>query len=69
MDEELKKKYTKFVLSYIASKKVCLNQMMIKHGYDEKFFDDAVKDGILKEINENDIKQRVFKFTELAKQF
>lgn len=70
MEKELKKKYTGFIYAYIGNKVVCLSGMMIANGYDEKFFNDAVKDNILIELktNKND-DQRKFKFTEFAKNF
>lgn len=65
MDKEIKEKYYRFVVSYISGKKVCMSTML-KQKYGETFFDDAVKDGILKEIDNNDIGLRQFIFTQYA---
>ena len=66
MDQEKKEKYYGFVVKFITGKKICLTTK-IKQKYGEDFFDDAVNDGILTEIGENDIGQRQFIFTEYAK--
>lgn len=67
MDEDIRKKYTAFVTTYIG-RKICLGTTM-KNRYGEKFFDDAIKDNILQEIEKNDIGQRQFVFTKFARNF
>lgn len=66
----MRKKYSGFIWKYIDSKgsKLCLTTK-IKEKYSEKFFDDAVKGRILKEIEKNDKGQRQFKFTDYARKF
>lgn len=65
MDKELKEKYYGFVVSYISNKKICMTTMIMRK-YEEKFFDDAVNDGILIEIDRNDEGMRQFVFTRYA---
>ncbi len=75
MERDLKEKYNGFIYKYINSDTICLGGMMIKNGYDEKFFNDAVEDNILIEITDNKNNnnkgncQRKFKFTDFAKKF
>lgn len=67
MDKEIKEKYNGFVFSYISQGKVCMSTKM-KQKYGEKFFDDATKDKILIEIENNDIGLRQFIFTKHAEE-
>ena len=66
MDKEKKDRYGEFVYKFINSKKICMTTKL-KQKFGEDFFDQAVKDGILIEIEKNDVGQRQFLFTEYAK--
>lgn len=66
MDKEIRAKYYGFVAQFIKNQKICMTTM-IERKYGENFFNDAVKDGILKEIEENNIGKRQFIFTEYAR--
>lgn len=66
MKQEIKKKYFGFVTKYISNHKICLSASL-KKNYTENFFDDAVKDNILVEIEKNDIGERQFIFTDYAR--
>ncbi len=66
MEQQIKSKYNKLVLRYIKQGKICLTPKIKKH-FDEKLFDDGVKDNILIEIDRNDIGQRQFIFTDYAR--
>lgn len=66
MDKDFKVKYHAFVYAYYTSEKICLNGMMKKKN-NEEFFNEAVRDNILIEIEKNDVGERQFTFTNLAK--
>lgn len=65
MEKEIKSKYCSFVTKFIGQK-VCMGTML-ERKYTEEFFNDAVKDGILKEIEKNNDGKRQFIFTEYAR--
>ena len=67
MEKEFKQKYYGFVCKFISNRKICLTTK-IKDKYTEKFFDEAINDNILEEIDKNDIGQRQFIFTEFARE-
>lgn len=64
---KISNEYRKFIYAYISVPYIAMGGMMKKKGYDEEFFENAVRDGILKEIASDDGYRR-FVFTELAKE-
>lgn len=66
MDKEIKAKYCGFVAKFINNQKICMTTKL-ERKYGENFFNDAIKDGILKEIEKNNIGKRQFIFTEYAR--